>query len=79
LHDKHPTANTDNKSKLFVTVFALAPTPHRELVKKYQMIAKNKKLTINKGRYSKMDKKEFPFSTRSYCVKIQDYQPRKLN
>jgi hypothetical protein len=49
------------------------------IVKKYQLITKNKKLTINKVRYSKMDKKEFPFSTRSYFFKIQDKQPKKLN
>jgi hypothetical protein len=49
------------------------------IIKKYQIITKNNKLTINKVRYSKKDSKEFPFEKRSYFFKIQDNKPKKLN
>jgi hypothetical protein len=49
------------------------------VIKKFQIITKNNKLTINKVRYSKIDNKEFPFDKRSYFFKIQDNNHRKLN
>jgi len=48
-------------------------------IKKYQIVRKNNRLTINKVRYSKIDNQAFPFDTRSHFFKIQDNKPRKLN